>query len=83
MQTLKIEVSNSIYEHILFFLQSLPKNLINISHETKSTIVLKKSVENRSQRGVFQSYADSEKRLLESEAWKNHVLDKYKRSMND
>lgn len=42
MQTLKIEVSNSIYEHILFFLQNLPKNLINISHETKSTNVLEK-----------------------------------------
>jgi hypothetical protein len=34
MQTLKIEVSNSIYEHILFFLQSLPKNLIRISYQT-------------------------------------------------
>ncbi|MCH9740435.1 MAG: hypothetical protein K0U38_06300 [Epsilonproteobacteria bacterium] len=83
MQTLKIEVSNSIYEHILFFLQSLPKNLINISHETKPTIYKNKSVENRSQRGVFQSYADPEKQLLESVAWKNHVLEKYKRNMND
>ncbi len=46
MQTLKIEVSNSIYEHILFFLQSLPKNLINISHETKATLAPKKSIKN-------------------------------------
>ena len=43
MQTLRIEVSNSIYEHILFFLQSLPKNLINISHETNPTVYQKKS----------------------------------------
>ena len=35
MKTLKIEVSNSIYEHIIFFLKSLPKNLIHISYETK------------------------------------------------
>jgi hypothetical protein len=44
MQTLRIEVSYSIYEHIIFFLQSLPKNLINISHETKPTIYQKKSL---------------------------------------
>ena len=77
MQPLRIEVSNSIYEHILFFLQNLPKNLINISHETKPTVASKKSVENRSLRGVFQSYADPQKQLLESHAWKNHVLEKH------
>jgi len=44
MQTLRIEVSNSIYEHILFFLQNLPKNLINISHETKTYIPQEKSI---------------------------------------
>jgi hypothetical protein len=70
MQTLRIEVSNSIYEHILFFLQNLPKNLINISHETKPTVASKKSLENRSLRGVFQSYADPQKQLLESEGLK-------------
>ena len=83
MQTLRIEVSNSIYEHILFFLQNLPKNLINIYYETKPTVVLKKSIKNRTQRGVFQSYSDPKKQLLEREAWKNHVLEKYKRDMND
>jgi len=83
MQTLRIEVSNSIYEHILFFLQNLPKNLITISHETKASTTLKKRVKNRSQRGVFQAYADPQKQLLESEAWKNHLLEKYKRGMDD
>jgi hypothetical protein len=83
MQTLKIEVSNSIYEHIIFFLQSLPKNLINISHETEQPMVLKKMIENKSQRGVFESYADTQKQLLESDAWKNHVLEKYRKDMND
>ena len=46
MHTLRIEVSNSIYEHIIFFLQSLPKNLINISHEIKPTLSQKKSIKN-------------------------------------
>jgi len=83
MKTLKIEVSNSIYEHIIFFLQSLPKNLINISHESKPMATLEKNPENKSLRGIFQSYADPEKQVLEDDAWKNHVLEKYKRSMND
>jgi len=83
MRTLKIEVSNSIYEHIIFFLQSLPKNLINISYETKPMTTLEKNSESRSLRGVFQSYADPQKQVLEKEAWKNHVLEKHKRSMND
>ena len=46
MQILRLEVNNSIYEHIIFFLQSLPKNLINISHETKTTPYQKKSLKN-------------------------------------
>jgi len=83
MKTLKIEVSNSIYEHIIFFLQSLPKNLINISHETKATTTLENIPEHKSLRGVFQSYADPKKEFLEKDAWKNHVLEKYKRNMND
>ena len=33
MRTLRIDVSDSIYEHIIFFLKSLPSNLINISYE--------------------------------------------------
>ena len=33
MRTLRIDVSDSIYEHIIFFLKSLPSNLINISDE--------------------------------------------------
>jgi hypothetical protein len=32
MKTLQIEVSDSIYEHILFFLQNLPKDKIKISN---------------------------------------------------
>ena len=83
MQTLKIEVSNSIYEHIMFFLQNLPKNLINISYETKMNSTTKNPVKTKSQRGVFQSYADPQKQLLEKNAWRTHVVEKYQRDMND
>jgi len=50
MQALKIEVSNSIYEHIIFFLQSLPKNLINISHEIEPTTIHTKQTTTQSQK---------------------------------
>ena len=46
-------------------------------------INLEKNLENRSLKGVYQSYADPEKQLLEDDAWKNHVLEKYKRNMNE
>lgn len=36
MKKLEIEVSESIYEHILFFLNSLPKNLIHLSTKENS-----------------------------------------------
>lgn len=36
MRTLRIDVSDTIYEHIIFFLKSLPKNLIHISTEEEA-----------------------------------------------
>ena len=38
MRTLRIDVSDSIYEHIIFFLKSLPSNLINISDEKEKSV---------------------------------------------
>ena len=37
MRTLKIDVSDNIYEHIIFFLKSIPSNLINIRDEKNTT----------------------------------------------
>ncbi|MEA2029541.1 MAG: hypothetical protein U9N49_11275 [Campylobacterota bacterium] len=38
MKKLEIEVSDSIYEHILFFLNSLPKNLIHLTYKDEKTL---------------------------------------------
>ena len=35
MKQIIININPSIYEHIMFFLKSLPKNLINIEYQTK------------------------------------------------
>jgi len=36
MQQITINVNPTIYEHIMFFLQNLPKNLIDIQYPTKT-----------------------------------------------
>jgi len=79
MHTIRLNINNSIYEHIMFFLKNLPKNMVNIEIETNN----EKSVETNNLKGVFQSYADPKKQRLEDEAWKNHVLEKYQSNMND
>jgi len=35
MQRVTLEINNSIYEYIMFFLENIPKNLLNIKKETK------------------------------------------------
>jgi hypothetical protein len=49
MHKITLEINNSIYEHIMFFLENLPKNLVNIKQEigaktkkpTKQSSILK------------------------------------------
>jgi len=49
MYKVTLEINSSIYEHIMFFLENLPKNLVNIKQEieyktkktTKQSTVLK------------------------------------------
>ena len=38
MQQITINVNPSIYEHIMFFLQNLPKNLVDIQSQNKTSI---------------------------------------------
>ena len=33
MHKITLEINSSIYEHIMFFLENLPKNLVNIKQE--------------------------------------------------
>ena len=43
MYRITLEINSSIYEHIMFFLENLPKNLVNIKQERESKI--KKPIE--------------------------------------
>jgi len=43
MQKIIININPSIYEHIMFFLQNLPKNLIDIQPQTRTVLPSKPS----------------------------------------
>jgi hypothetical protein len=36
MQKVTLEINNSIYDYIMFFLENIPKNLVNIKKELQS-----------------------------------------------
>jgi hypothetical protein len=62
--TIEIPTSyiNKEIEFILFPLDEIPKT----------------TFKNNSLKGIFNNYEDSSKILLEDNAWKNHITDKFK-----
>ena len=77
MQTLKIEVSNSIYEHIIFFLQSLPKNLINISYEENTNNTSKDSIKNQMEELFRTSNIQAFKEVKDPVSWQKSMRDEW------
>jgi len=43
MQQVTLNINPSIYEHIMFFLKNLPKNLVDIQEQPKTSIQTKTS----------------------------------------
>ena len=77
MQTLKIEVSNSIYEHIIFFLQSLPKNFISISHEHKIHNHSTNSVKSQMEELFKSSNITAFKEIKDPISWQKSMRDEW------
>ncbi|CAA6824454.1 MAG: Unknown protein [uncultured Sulfurovum sp.] len=77
MQTIKIEVSNSIYEHIIFFLQSLPKNLINISHENNVEEIPNDSIKNQMKELFTNSDITAFKEIDNPVSWQKSMRDEW------
>ena len=75
MQTLKIEISNSIYEHIIFFLQSLPKNLINISYENNTNNSSKASIKDEVEKLFKTSNVQAFKEIKDPISWQKSMRD--------
>jgi len=43
MYKVTLEINSSIYEHIMFFLENLPKNLVNIRQKVKTKTSIPKN----------------------------------------
>ena len=77
MKTLKIEVSNSIYEHIMFFLESLPKHLIRISDEAKPIKYHKKSTRDAVEELLKGSSIKAFNEIKEPVEWQKSIRDEW------
>ena len=46
MKKITLEINNSIYDYIMFFLENIPKNLVNIKKEIQEKADNKKTLSN-------------------------------------
>ncbi|MBU1669206.1 hypothetical protein KKC13_12375 [bacterium] len=77
MRTLRVEVSDTIYEHIIFFLKSLPKNLINISDDREHKVDNKNSIKNQVEE-LFSTYKiNSFQDIKDPIAWQKSMRDEW------
>jgi hypothetical protein len=62
MKTIKIDINDSVYEHILFFLKSLPSNLVKIQevNSKESKIDTKKKIEEIFSKNDIVAFKDIE-----------------------
>jgi len=62
MKTIKIDINDSVYEHILFFLKSLPSNLVKIQelNNKESKIDTKKRIEEIFSKNDIVAFKDIE-----------------------
>ncbi|RBQ31014.1 hypothetical protein CRU92_08880 [Arcobacter sp. FW59] len=76
MQKVTLNIKDSAYDKIIYFLQNLSNDVEIINHSTKD---LPKSKKSLNLKGIFNQYSDEAKIIEEKCAWKNHIIDKYKK----
>ena len=78
MRTIKIDVSDSIYEHIIFFLKSLPSNLINISDEKEKSVYKQNSTKQQVEELFKTHHAVSPFKTIEKPVeWQKSIRDEW------
>jgi hypothetical protein len=78
MHTLTLNIKNSAYNSISYFLTNLSSDVEILNHNINNdSISLKNGSLNL--RGVFNKYADSNKIKQENNIWKNHIAAQYKK----
>ncbi len=77
MHTLTLNIKNSAYDKISYFLTNLSNDIEIVNHNITSD-----SYDSTSKplnlRGVFNKYTSADKVEQENSAWKNHILEQYK-----
>ncbi|MEA3353705.1 MAG: hypothetical protein U9Q33_07830 [Campylobacterota bacterium] len=78
MHTLTLNIKNNAYDKIAYLLQNLSNDVEIVKHN-----VIKDTTEPSNKkinlRGVFNSYANTNKQEQEKDAWKNHIVEQYKK----
>jgi hypothetical protein len=66
MQKITLEINNSIYDYIMFFLENIPKNLVNIKKEFQVTTTKQTEFSNSFNPRDFFGVANSSKDQIDS-----------------
>ena len=77
MRTLRIDVSDSIYEHIIFFLKSLPANLIRISDEKENKNYQNNSIKNQVEELFNTSNIKTFQTIEDPVTWQKNMRDEW------
>ncbi|BFU77535.1 hypothetical protein ALC152_07500 [Arcobacter sp. 15-2] len=78
MHTLTLNIKNSAYDKIAYFLQNVSNDVEIVNHNIEQDVNLSMK-KNVNLRGVFNSYANIEKYKKENDALKNHIVEQYKK----
>jgi len=78
LHTLTLNIKNSAYDSISYFLTNLSNDVEIVNHKINEEI--KEQVKQKfNLRGVFSRYASSEKISQEGNAWENHIIEQYEK----
>jgi hypothetical protein len=66
MQKVTLEINNSIYDYIMFFLENIPKNLVNIKKELQIKTLNHQKPSNNFDPRDFFGVANSSKKQIDS-----------------
>jgi hypothetical protein len=77
MRTLRVEVSDTIYEHIIFFLKSLPKNLIHIFDDKEIKVYDKNSIKSQVEELFLAYNIKAFQDIKDPIAWQKSMRDEW------
>jgi len=78
MHTLTLNIKNSAYDKIAYFLKNVSNDVEIVNHNIEQDFE-PSDKKNINLRGVFSSYANFDKYEQENDAWKDHIVEQYKK----